>query len=174
MKSTRTSAALVAWLHEARGADLLGYLRRRLRSEAAARDIAQEAYLRFIRLGDPARIENAEAYLFRIAANLLWEHRLRTRDVPPEDRADETPATEYTPFELACSAEVAERIRAALNGLPAMQRAVVILHLRDGLTCAQIAAQAGISASMVKKHLAKAIATCRLRLKDLREHDDER
>lgn len=174
MKSTRGSGALAARLHEARGADLLSYLRQRVRSEATARDIAQEAYLRFIRLGEPARIENAEAYLFRIAANLLWEHRLRARDTTPVEEVENAPAPGHTPYELAYVAQLGQRMRVALNGLPAMQRAVLVLHLRDELTCAQIASQAGISVSMVKKHLAKAVATCRRRLKDLKGHEDER
>ena len=64
------------------------------------------------------------------------------------------------------SAELGDRLERALSTLPFMQRTVLILHLRDELTCSEIGAQAGISASMVKKHLHAAIANCRRRLRD--------
>ena len=159
--------ALAARLHESRGADLLRYLRQRLRSDAAARDIAQEAYLRFIRLGDPERIENSEAYLFRIAKNLLWEHELKARGTAAANPLEETLTAEYTPFDLACSEQVAQRLRRTLDVLPLQQRTVLLLHLRDGLTYEQIGSQAGISISMVKKHLRNAIVACRRRLRDV-------
>ena len=53
-------------------ADFLRYIQLRVKSEADASDIAQDAYLRFIRLAYLDAIENPEAYLFRIAANVIW------------------------------------------------------------------------------------------------------
>ena len=167
MKSTDSVRTLAARLFEARGTDLLRYLRQRVGSVADARDIAQEAYLRFIRLGDPARIENAEAYLFRIASNLLWEHKLRGRNLSGQAPLEQTPTAEQTPFDLALSSQLGERLKLALNTLPALQRAILVLHLRDELSCSDIGAQTGISASMVKKHLSQALALCRRRLRDL-------
>lgn len=145
------------------------YLRRRLRSETDARDIAQETYLRFIRLAKPEQIDNPEAYLFRIAGNLLWEHQMRERSLIGQAESDEHPVTEETPFDLAASAEEARRLRIVLEELPATRRAVLVLHLRDGLTCAQIGAQVGVSVSMIKKHLVVALAFCRTRLRELAE-----
>lgn len=158
--------ALAAKLFEARGLDLLSFLRRRLGSDADARDIAQETYLRFIRLGDPDRINNPEAYLFRIASNLLWEHRLRQRNLSRHAPLEQVALDEHTPFDLAVSTQLGERINLILNKLPPLQRAVLILHLRDGVTCADIGARSGISASMVKKHLSNALAFCRRKLSD--------
>ena len=73
---------------------------------------------------------------------------------------------ESTPFDLAISSQMGERLKLALDALPTLQRAILVLHLRDEFTCAQISAQTGISASMVKKHLNNALAFCRRRLKD--------
>ena len=64
MKPTDRVSQLAARHFEAPGADLLRFLRQRLGSDAAARDIAQEAYLRFIRLDDPDRIDNPEVICF--------------------------------------------------------------------------------------------------------------
>ena len=164
---------LASRLFESRGGDLLRYLRRRVKNEADARDIAQESYLRFIRLAKPDRIDNPEAYLFRIAGNLLWEHQLRERPPLRQEASEEPAVAEEMPFDLAVSAEEARRLNLALEKLPATRRAVLVLHLRDGLTCAQIAAQIGVSVSMVKKHLAGGLVSCRALLRELAQ-DRER
>lgn len=164
---------LASQLFESRGGDLLHYLRRRVKNEADASDIAQESYLRFIRLAKPDQVDNPEAYLFRIAGNLLWEHQLRERSPIGQEAGDELAVAEETPFDLAVSAEEASRLNVALEELPATRRAVLVLHLRDGLTCAQIAAQIGVSVSMVKKHLAGGLVSCRGRLRELAQ-DRER
>jgi RNA polymerase sigma-70 factor (ECF subfamily) len=161
-------ADLAAGLFRSRGDDLLAFLRRRLRSDADARDIAQETYLRFIRLADPDRVENPEAYLFRIAANLLWEHRLRQRNLVDEPMIEPLGVADHTPFDFAVATEVAQRLGAALSELPPTPRAAVVLHLRDGLTYGEIGAQIGVSDSMVKKHLSAALAQCRKRLRDFK------
>lgn len=169
MNPIRRATNLAAGLFQSRGEDLLGFLRRRVRSEADARDIAQEAYLRFIRLADPDRVENPEAYLFRIAANLLWEQRLRERGAVEVAAAPEhEPTDEHTPLDFAITHELAQRLKAVLNELPATPRAVLVLHLRDGLTYGEIGAQVGVSDSMIKKHLNSALALCRKRLRDLK------
>ena len=157
---------LVSRLVESRGDDLLRYLRRRVKNDADARDLAQESYLRFIRLAKPDQIDNPEAYLFRIAGNLLWEHQLRERNPIGQEASDEHALAEETPFDIAVSAEEASRLNVALEELPATRRAILVLHLRDGLTCAQLASQVGISVSMVKKHLSLGLASCRARLRE--------
>jgi len=164
------AADLAAALCKSRGEDLLGFLKRRLRSDADARDIAQETYLRFIRLADPGRINNAEAYLFRIAANLLWEHRMRQRNtvVDTNDVMAAHLVTEQTPFDLAASAQSAQRLKTVIDTLPPAQRALVILHMRDGLSYAAIAERIGMSDSMVKKHIYAAFALCRKRLRGMK------
>lgn len=164
---------LAASLFRARGDDLFGYLRRRLVSEADASDIAQETYLRFIRLADPGSVNNAEAYLFRIAANLLWEHRMRERPTVRDDCAAENVPDGRTPLDFAVSAQLAERLRVTLDGLAATPRAVMIMHLRDGLTYGQIGRQIGVSVSMVKKHLNNALLHCRRRLRDAMPYAEE-
>lgn len=165
MRPTNYTTKLANWLFEARGSDLLRYVRRRVRTDADARDITQEAYLRFIRLAKPDRLNNPEAYLFRIAGNLVWEHQLRARALAGQRALEEEATTPDTPFDLAVSREVADRVRAVLEQLPPTPRAVILLHLRDGLTCADIGGQLGVSVSMIKKHLSAALAHCRQRLR---------
>src|SRR5687767_3381707 len=50
---------------------LLRYLRRRVGSDADARDIAQEAYFRLLRYQNDQDLQSLKALLFRIATNLV-------------------------------------------------------------------------------------------------------
>jgi RNA polymerase sigma-70 factor (ECF subfamily) len=158
---------LAVAVYRERGADLLRYLRHRLKNEADAKDIAQEAFLRFIRLADPERLRIPEAYIFRIAGNLLWEHRLSEQKRSGQIAQQEPMTEEATPFEFAMAGETAVRLRAALDSLPIMQRAVLLLHLRDGLSFSEIAVHARISSTMAKKHFKSSLAACRRQLSDL-------
>ena len=61
------------------GEDLLRFLRSRLPQESDAEDLAQEVYLRLLRVKDRDRIENQRAYVLRVAANIANEWRLLAR-----------------------------------------------------------------------------------------------
>lgn len=168
MSTADQSLALAARIYATRGADLLRYVRYRSKNEADARDIAQEAFFRFMRLSDPERLKNPDAYIFRIAGNLLWERRLRQQKELGEAAQEDPALDEYTPFDFASAGQVAARLRKTLDLLPIMQRGVLLLHLRDGMSFADIATHTGVSNTMAKKHLKNAITTCRKLLKDLR------
>ncbi len=165
MKSTEHVTALAARLFAARGRDLLRYLRQRVRVDADARDLAQETYLRFIRLAKPDRIENPEAYLYRIASNLLWEHQLRERGQAGRAQIAESPVDEYTPFDSSVSDDLIREVRGVLGELAPMPKTILILHMRDGLTYAEIGRHVGLSIAMIKRHLGTALAHCRTRLR---------
>lgn len=157
---------LTAELAASRGEDLLRFIRMRARNDADAHEIAQESYLRFMRLPAVEQVRNPEAYLFRIAANMLHEYTLRQRQrTTVEAHADE-PAPGASGFDVVVSREQAQRLDAVLNRLPVNRRAALILHLRNDMSCAEIAQAMGVSVPMVKKHLAAALAYCRKRLKD--------
>jgi RNA polymerase sigma factor (sigma-70 family) len=160
-------------IYNARGSDLLRYLRHRLRNSADARDIAQEAFLRFLRLDELDRVRNPEAYIFRIASNLLWERRLRERAELAGSPAEEELIAEHTPFELAIADQEATRLRAAVDSLPPARRSVLMLHIRDGLSFSQIGVASGITTSLAKKHYYRALAECREHLIDFKT-DQER
>ena len=156
--------SLAEQIYRSRSADLVRYLRQRLRSDADARDIAQEAFLRFLRLDSPERLRCPEAYLFRIAANLLWERRLKQQAESGTIIADELSISEDTPLEIALANDEAARITATVADLPPLYRAILMLHIRDGLTFQQIAKKSGISLSLAKKHYYRALVMCRMHL----------
>jgi RNA polymerase sigma-70 factor (ECF subfamily) len=144
--------------------DLVRYIARRVRTVADARDIAQEAYVRLLRLERKDLIREPRSYLFRIAANVLYEFQLKNRadqaglllwrgELGPGAAGNHDPQIEM----LALS----RVMEAALMQLSPKCRAVLILHRRDGMTYHEIAERIGISASMVKKYLIQGLRHCR-------------
>jgi DNA-directed RNA polymerase specialized sigma24 family protein len=53
------------------------YFVRRVRRRSDAEELAQEVYLRLLRVADADALRNPEAYLYAIAANLLKEHAVQ-------------------------------------------------------------------------------------------------
>src|SRR5687767_14711913 len=60
-------------------AGLLRYLQLRLGNSADARDLAQETYVRLMRVDKIDLIRDPQSYVFRIAANLAYEFELSRR-----------------------------------------------------------------------------------------------
>jgi RNA polymerase sigma factor (sigma-70 family) len=152
------------------GQDLLRYLARRVRTPADARDLAQEAYVRLLRLERKDLIRDPQPYLYRIAANLLHEFELKER----AQLATLRRCTEEGTFDgdgLAIDREadslgLATRLEEVLDELSPKCRAVLIMHRRDGMTYDEIGVRIGISSSMVKKYLTAGLRHCRARLRD--------
>lgn len=165
---------LVESLFADRGDDLLRYLTSRLPNGEDAKDLAQETYLRLLRRNRDELVRHPEAYLFRIAANLMYENWLKVRPegnarsdtVDPELLDSEELSTEAVVAQQQC-VDALERV---LRVMPPMRQRVVLLHRRDGMTYTEISAKLGISVGMVKKHLAKGLARCR---EQLRRYSDE-
>lgn len=150
------------------GRDLLRFLTARIKDPAAAADLAQEVYLRLLRVEDLSLIREPRAFALRIAANVAYEWRMQARNRWPhsadmlEDLSEE--GKHADPSHLAVRAQQIANLRVAFDALTPKCRAVVLLHRRDGLTCQQIADQMGLSLGMVKKYLAKGLLVCRQHL----------
>jgi RNA polymerase sigma-70 factor (ECF subfamily) len=152
---------------------LYRYLLRRLRSAQDAEDLVQEVYLRLLRVVDSRQIRFPQAYLYRIAFNVLCEFQVRARDSEVtfnSETADQV--AEYWADETALPEEAMEetlreeRLERTIAELPPMQRAVLRLAAKQNLSHAQIAEALGISVSTMRNHLYKAIASCRRRFED--------
>lgn len=171
MRSQPTPFELAETL-SGRHRELVNYLRSRLPCNADAQDIAQEAYLRLLRLSDDRLIQHPEAYLFRIASNLVHEFWLSSRTVTGDGATDpdELAADERRPEDIANQKQALDALGRAIELLPPIQQTTILLHRRDGKTYDEIAAELGISRDMVKKHLSKALARCRQYM-ELRQHE---
>jgi len=163
---------LVERLAEQYGKDLVRFLARRVRTVMDAQDLAQEAYVRLLRLERKDLIRDPPAYLFRIASNVLFEFELKrkaslvglSRWSDERRTEDESPVTGNEGETLV----LRERLGLAMSELSPKCRAVLILHRREGMTYEEIGARLNISTSMVKKYLAKGLRHCRERLQDFR------
>ena len=164
-KATRE---LVEALFAGRGDDLLRYLSARLPDGEDARDLAQEAYLRLLRRERDELVRHPEAYLFRIAANLMYEYWLKHRPESgprPTGTDPETLESEKLSIEgTVAQQQSVDALERVLRVMPAIRRKVIVMHRRDGMTYSEISAELGISVGMVKKHLAKGLARCREQL----------
>jgi RNA polymerase sigma factor (sigma-70 family) len=160
---------LVAGLVASHGAQLRRFLLARVRKTADVPDIAQEVYLRMLRVPNIESIRSPEAYLFTVAQHVLQQHMLRQsaappsveltgRLVPPHAAPDADPALELDAHQCL------DRLQGALDQLSPKVRATFILHRRDGLSFDEIGARLGISRPMVKKYLMKALMQLRQRL----------
>ena len=167
--SKRSPRRFLRDLFSSQSSDLERILRTRVANAEDARDLAQEAFMRLLRLERTEFIRRPEQYLLRIAAKLAYEHRLKARN----SRVDTMPEVPEALHERMPSAEdevltehsVLELER-TLEQLPPNVQAALIWHRRDGLTYAEIGERLGVSGNMVKKYLQKGVAHCRAELKE--------
>jgi len=141
-------------------------LRARLANPQDAAELAEEAYLRLLRVKRPDLVRHPQAYLFRIARNLVHEMYAGRRahndaGVDPDLLESEDPS----PYDLAVLANQREAVERAMKELPPKCQAALLLRWREGLTQQEIAERMGLSRQMVQKYLAAGIAHCRKRLR---------
>lgn len=148
---------------------LQAFFFRRLRTKADAADLAQEVYLRMLRVSDPGTIRNPEAYLFAVAGNLVKENAIADRRQAESVDVDNTNGLQLlaelpdfdTPLD---NGQLVERLREVLEQLPPKCRAAIILQYRYDLSYQEIADRLGLSTHMVKKYLTQALGHCRRRM----------
>jgi RNA polymerase sigma-70 factor (ECF subfamily) len=148
---------------------LQSFFHRRLRSKSDAADLAQEVYVRMLRVPDPDGIRNPEAYLYTVAANLLKESATAERRRGIGSSVEEADDAELVASLRAVEEQVdvdrrIERLREVLKQLPPKCCAAVVLQYRYGLSYQEIAERLEVSPHMVKKYLGQALGHCRRRM----------
>jgi RNA polymerase sigma factor (sigma-70 family) len=145
---------------------------RRIRTKADAADLAQEVYLRMLRVTDTDEILNPAAYLYAVAGNLLRENAAKDRSQADGIKVeDDEPAQQLSELpewddKLDARRRV-ERLRAVLKQLPPKCCAAVVLRYRYELSVQEIAERLDVSTYMVKKYLGQGLALCRRRMASL-------
>lgn len=164
---------LIERLFKEHNETLLRFLRVRLQSDAEAHEVAQEAYVRLLKLDEdkPEVVSYMCAFLFKIASNLAVD-RMRQRQ-----RAAKNLRLMF--FDEAQSSQedvelVQEKIRLIsgyISELPPKCRKAFLLSRLKGLSTAEIAKQMVLSNRMVRKYLVRATEYCRHRLdEELGDH----
>ncbi len=140
---------------------LIRFLTRRTGRDEA-HDLAQEAFLRLTRAADGQVLLNPEAYLQRIARNLLRDRAKSVSGWRERNHAEFQPelhaANDGDPHMALVARQLLERHEAAIMRLKPKTREIYLLHRLDGLTYAQIAERLAMSVGGVEKQMMKAIA----------------
>lgn len=156
--------------------ELLRFLTRRMGDAERARDVVQETYLRVASIHQPTgAIGDPRAYVFRIAGNLAIDTIRKERRIDgrsaPQDAAAAVPDPLNSPERALQARQRLGLLDAALAGLPPKARRALLMSRLDGLTFAEIAAELGVSESMVAKYIAQALRACRDHLRQADEQN---
>ena len=148
---------------------LRAFFRRRIQTKADAQDLAQEVYLRMLRVADQEAIRNPVLYLYTVANNLVKEHAVLDRrqassidieDIAAHEQLERLPAFDG---ELD-QAQRTARLLVVLRQLSPKCQAAVALRFTEDLSYREVAMRLGVSAQMAKKYVARALTHCRRRM----------
>jgi len=152
---------------------LVRFLRGRVGSHNEALEVAQEAYVRLLSLDQPGAVSYLRAFLFKTAANIAIDRRRRdqTYDRAAGNGQLFTEFTENrTPERLVAGEQTLRRLGSLIESLPPKCRAAFVMSQIHDLEAATIATRLGITDSMVRKYVVRALLRCREQL-DLEHHD---
>lgn len=164
-----TKKTLVERLFAQQGGALQAFLFRRVRRHPDAAELAQEVYLRMLRITDMESIRNPEAYLYTVASNLAKEHARRERKMGGALDVDDPLVQEQLAELPSMGAEFdtelrTKRLREVLQQLPPKCQAAVVMQYWHGMRYEEIAERLGVSTNMVKKYLSQGLMHCRRRM----------
>ena len=147
---------------------LYGFAYALARDRAVAQDLVQETYLRALAARRKAAPdENIRGWLYTILNN-VWKNELRRRrpdaleDSPGLADALADPGAD--PEALLDRRESGDRLRGAIEALPAPLREVVVLRCVQGFSYREVASIVGCPAGTVMSRLARARGLLRIGL----------
>jgi RNA polymerase sigma-70 factor (ECF subfamily) len=152
---------------------LVRFLRGRVGSHNEALEVAQEAYVRLLSLDQPEAVSYLRAFLFKTAANIAIDRRRRHRSYDNKVSGGQLFtefAEERTPERQVAAQQTLRRLSHLIESLPAKCRAAFVMSQIHGLDANTIASQLGITDSMVRKYVVRALLQCRAQM-DLERHD---
>jgi RNA polymerase sigma-70 factor (ECF subfamily) len=146
------------------------FLRRFVKDDDEAKDIAQRAFVKAYQGIDGLRGFGAfKSWLYRIASNLALNHlRDRAREQPSEDAGAEL-AVDAIGASRMTEAEEYGQLREAIADLPPKQRLVLELRVFEELSFKEVAEAAGCTENAAKvnfHHAVKRLRSCVGHLQD--------
>ena len=134
------------------------YARWLAKNETEAEDVVQDACVRAMRFFSSLRDEDARPWLLAIVRN-TWYSRVSRRASTTEaalgTTGDERPDDALDPEERLLQQHTAERVRAAIEQLPADYREVLVLREMEGMSYKEIAAVVQVPIGTVMSRLAR-------------------
>lgn len=172
--SHRPNALLDAYM--SKRDDLVRFFAARLRSMAAAEDLAQDLYIRVASLDSGERVENPSAYLYRLASNLMLDRLRSDRRAGARDSAwvqtgrleigGEGVADEPSAEQSVAARQRLAQVARAIADLPPKTKRAFELHKLEGLTQEETARALGVSRKTVEKQISAALQRLVARLAD--------
>ena len=154
-------------LYDAHASGLFHYLVSFTKTEAEARDLLQELFIKLAR-GVAMDVQSEKAFLFRLAHNLAidWLRRRKVRWDSEERLLAELDGTGQRDADPD-AALLARGFADAMKTLPDEQRTIVQLKLWDGLTFEEIAETQGIPLNTAASRYRYALEKLRTLLRPL-------
>ncbi|MCT8002248.1 RNA polymerase sigma factor [Sphingomonas sanguinis] len=149
-------------------AALRAFVARRIGDPHEAEDLVQEACARLIATARQRSLNEPQAYLFRIAANLIADRGRRGPAVLPLTE-ELHPSIAPRQEERRRVVDLQQALDAALAELSPRARTIFVMRRFDEMSTGDIARSLGISPRMVQKHLTHAVSHLYDRLAYLRE-----
>jgi RNA polymerase sigma-70 factor (ECF subfamily) len=148
------------------GPRLRRFLSVRLRNAADVPDLAQEVFLRLLRVEGYESIRSPEAYLFTIASHVIHQHAVRRSSEPvsvdvAEVFSELRTASSDDPADQAAQSQRLDEFERMLSHLPARLATALVLHRVAGYSVQEVGDELGVSRETAKKYLARAVEHCR-------------
>lgn len=162
----QTRKSFVANLAAQYGNRLRRYLFTRTRNSADIPDLAQEVFLRLMRVEEHDIIRSPEAYLFTVARHVAHQHTLQETNAPKAvDITEVFPELQTSlsddPLERAEVSSRVKHLKRALDQLPPRLATTLLMHRFDGYSIEEIAQELGVARITAAKYLAQALLHCR-------------
>jgi RNA polymerase sigma factor (sigma-70 family) len=142
------------------------FLSARLRNQHEVPDLAQEVFLRLLRVQHHESIRSPEAYLFTVASHVIHQHVLRKSSEPVSvDIADVFSELQALsgddPLGQADNATRIANLERIMKDLPPRISTALVMHKLGGYTVQEIGDHLGVSRETAKDYLARAAEHCR-------------
>ncbi len=163
------------------GKKLFDFIRRRVATDEDAEDILQDVYYQFVSHNLVEPIEQASAWLYKVAGNKVIDWYRKKKSVSLEGLAvthseDEEDAAGMPEYLLADFASIPddlmnrslfwEVLQTALDELPEIQREVFVMHELEDMSFRQIEEITGANQNTLLSRKRYAVMHLRNRLKD--------
>ena len=157
-------ASVVERLFREHNEALIRFLRGRVGSHNEALEVAQEAYVRLLSLDQPGAVSYLRAFLFKTAANIAIDRRRRNQNyekVAGRQLLFSELTENRTPERQLSGEQTLRHLGALIESMPPKCRESFVMNQIHGLDAATIARRLGITDSMVRKYVVRALLHCR-------------
>jgi len=140
---------------------------------AEAEDVVQQTFERFANSSQANKIRNVRAFLYKTVGNAcidqIRRNQVRENHIRSNLRGDEQELDNLGPERQTLGRQFLDLINTTLFAMPSKRRRLLVLNRVDGLSYAEIARRENLSETVVRKHVAKALAACQQAVREKTE-----